>query len=54
MALFDGDTQVAKGSSLNGAAVELSVAEPKLWSPESPFLYDMKVSLVRNLSLIHI
>ena len=48
VALFDGDTQVAKGSSLNGAAVELSVAEPKLWSPESPFLYDMKVSLVRN------
>ena len=48
VALFDGDTQVAKGSSLHGAAVELSVAEPKLWSPESPFLYDMKVSLVRN------
>ena len=46
--LFDGDTQVAKGSSLNGAAVELAVAEPKLWSPASPFLYDMKVSLVRN------
>ena len=48
VALFDGDTQVAKGSSLNGAAVELAVAEPKLWSPASPFLYDMKVSLVRN------
>lgn len=48
MVLFDGDTQVAKGSSLNGAAVELAVAEPKLWSPASPFLYDMKVSLVRN------
>lgn len=48
VALFDGGTQVAKGSSLNGAAVELSVAEPKLWSPASPFLYDIKVSLVRN------
>jgi len=24
------------------------VAEPKLWSPASPFLYDMEVALVRN------
>ena len=24
------------------------MAEPKLWSPASPFLYDMEVALVRN------
>ena len=48
VALFDGDRKVAEGRALNGAAVELAVADPKLWSPASPFLYDMKVTLLRN------
>ena len=43
--LYDGETQVAAGRALNGAPVELSVAEPKLWSPDTPFLYDLKVTL---------
>lgn len=45
VALYDGETQVAAGRALNGAPVELSVAEPKLWSPDTPFLYDLKVTL---------
>ena len=36
---------MAAGRALNGAPVELSVAEPKLWSPDTPFLYDLKVTL---------
>ena len=28
--------------------MEIKVANPKLWSPASPFLYDMKVALIRN------
>lgn len=46
--LYDNGTKVAEGRALSGAAVELDVAEPKLWSPASPFLYDMEVTLVRN------
>ena len=43
--LYDGQALVAEAE---GAEVELSVAEPKLWSPDSPFLYDLKVSVVRE------
>ena len=46
--LYDGGERVAEGRALNGATVELPVAEPKLWSPETPHLYDMVVKLVRN------
>ena len=46
--LFDGANLVATGKALGGEAVELIVKNQKLWSPESPFLYDMQVSLIRN------
>lgn len=46
--LYDNGAKVAEGRALSGATVELNVAEPKLWSPASPFLYDMEVALVRN------
>lgn len=46
--LFDGAALVASAKALGGQAVELTVKNQKLWSPESPFLYDMQVSLIRN------
>ncbi len=46
--LFDGTTQVAQAEALCGGVAELYVAEPKLWSPDTPFLYDMTVTLERN------
>lgn len=46
--LYDGGTEVASARALNGATVELSLTDPKCWSPDSPFLYDMKVALLRN------
>lgn len=38
-----GDQEIAKGSAPAGTTLEIKVAEPKLWSPESPFLYDLHV-----------
>lgn len=46
--LLDGQKVVAKGKAMNGQVVELAVPDMKLWSPESPFLYDMKVAMVQN------
>lgn len=46
--LLDGQKVVAKGKAMNGQVVELAVPDMKLWSPESPFLYDMKVAVVQN------
>jgi hypothetical protein len=47
---LDGDREVACGSGSPGPGVELALAIPdaKLWWPEKPFLYDLKVSLVRG------
>jgi beta-galactosidase/beta-glucuronidase len=39
---------IAKGKGIAGHEVLLSVPAAKLWSPESPFLYDIEVELLRN------
>ena len=41
---LDGGRIVARGS---GATRSLSIPDPKRWSPDSPFLYDLTVSVVR-------
>lgn len=46
--LLDGKKVVASGKAVCGQPVELAVRDMKLWSPDSPFLYDMKVSLLHN------
>ncbi len=46
--LLDGGSKVAESEALSGESAELFVAAPKLWSPESPFLYDLEIALVRN------
>ena len=47
--VYDGNRQVAVGKSINRQAVEVNMpAECKLWSPESPFLYTLKVLLKNN------
>ena len=43
--LYDGQTLVAQAEGLQ---TELAVAQPKLWSPDSPFLYDLKLTVLRN------
>ncbi len=46
VAVYDGETLVASGKSINGQPVEVAMpADAKLWSPDSPNLYDLKVSL---------
>ncbi len=47
--VFDGSQWVASGKSINQEAVEISMpVDCKLWSPESPFLYTLKVTLKNN------
>ena len=44
--VFDEGQLVAMGTSINGLPVEISMpVDVKLWSPDSPFLYQMEVSL---------
>lgn len=40
---YDGDSAIAEGIIENGECV-LKIDDAKLWSPESPFLYDLKIT----------
>src|SRR5262249_729784 len=33
-------------------AAQITIREPKLWSPEEPFLYDLRVQLLHNNALV--
>ena len=47
VALKEGDKTVAKATvpATNSSVVVLPVKKPKLWSPESPFLYDLEYTV---------
>jgi beta-galactosidase/beta-glucuronidase len=46
--IFDGAKIVAEAKSAVSQPLELYIPDAKLWSPESPFLYDMEISLLGN------
>lgn len=47
--VYDGTRMIALGKSINGRAIEIAMPEDvKLWSPSSPFLYTLKVSLLAD------
>ena len=41
----DGFASKGKAAGAPGEQIEMSIKNPKLWSPDSPFLYDLKVVL---------
>lgn len=44
--VYDGNTLIAEGKSVNHEPVEINMPQQlKLWSPDSPFLYTLKVIL---------
>ena len=45
---WDGNKKIAEEEiSANGIAT-LKIDDPKLWSPDNPFLYDLKISLIQK------
>jgi len=46
--VLDGEDMVAQASFTVMASGKLTLANPKLWSPSSPHLYDVEVTLQRN------
>ena len=48
----EGGKVVATGKAMQGHPVQLAIENARLWSPENPFLYDMKVTLTDNGKVI--
>ncbi len=48
----EGVKVVATGNAMQGQPVQLAIENARLWSPENPFLYDMKVTLTDNGKVI--
>ena len=44
----DGGTAVSEAAGRTGHAVSVPIKSPKLWSPDSPHLYDLKIELAQN------
>ncbi|MDR3345487.1 MAG: glycoside hydrolase family 2 [Oscillospiraceae bacterium] len=42
--ILDGETQVASVQINSGTAQLIKIPEPKLWTPETPFLYNMQLT----------
>jgi Glycosyl hydrolases family 2, sugar binding domain/Glycosyl hydrolases family 2/Glycosyl hydrolases family 2, TIM barrel domain len=45
---WDGTNEVGRAAGQIGDKIRVPVRNPKLWSPDSPFLYDLKVTLLRD------
>jgi beta-galactosidase/beta-glucuronidase len=46
--VMDNGKVIGTGKAVVGQEVTVAVPNAKLWSPESPFLYDMEVSILHN------
>jgi hypothetical protein len=45
---LDGQKEAAQAEAEPGKPLVLKIPQPKLWSPENPFLYDLQVELLRQ------
>ena len=43
--ILEGKRQVATGKGEAGKDINIKIKEPKLWSPDDPFLYDVKITV---------
>ena len=48
----EGAKVIASAKAVTCQTLDLNILEPKLWSPETPFLYDLEISLFSNGKII--
>jgi len=49
---YDGKKVVGSVTAPAASTVDVPVPNPKLWSPDSPFLYNLKVTLLRDKTVV--
>lgn len=50
--VLDGSKTVATSKAVAGQSVDISLSDIKLWSPESPFLYNVEIELYEGTKLL--
>ena len=45
---YDGNRQISEATGQSDHTISLSIPNPKLWHPDHPFLYDLKVEVQHN------
>ena len=45
---WDGENKIAEETTTSSNELNLKITNPKLWTNDAPFLYDLKISLLRN------
>ncbi|HNW59412.1 MAG TPA: glycoside hydrolase family 2 TIM barrel-domain containing protein [bacterium] len=48
----DGESAVASGEGAAGAALRLQIPAPRLWSPNAPHLYSLRIQLLRQNKVV--
>lgn len=46
--VFDGTNKLTEQQNTAGEDLTLKIPDPKLWSPDQPFLYNLTIALIRN------
>lgn len=49
--IYDNNNITTSGKSSIKDKLKIKIPDPKLWTPDSPFLYDMKISLINDESV---
>ena len=50
--VLNGNNVIASAKAIPGQTFDLNIRDAKLWSPESPFLYDMEINLYANGKIV--
>jgi beta-galactosidase/beta-glucuronidase len=52
LSAWEGEQKISEQEVQVGNDALLQISNPKLWSPQNPFLYDLKIAVVRNNKVI--
>jgi beta-galactosidase/beta-glucuronidase len=52
LSAWKGEQRIATATIATGAEADLTIAEPELWSPTHPFLYDLRIAISRKGKII--